>query len=80
MASARRGTGGFAIIYLDLDGFKLVNDTLGHAAGDQVLIEVARRLERLLRVGDTLARLGGDEFAFLCEGVPTRKRGRSPTA
>jgi diguanylate cyclase (GGDEF)-like protein/PAS domain S-box-containing protein len=69
MATARRGAQGFAIIYLDLDGFKLVNDTLGHAAGDQVLVEVARRLERLLRVGDTLARLGGDEFALLCEGV-----------
>jgi diguanylate cyclase (GGDEF)-like protein/PAS domain S-box-containing protein len=69
MATARRTTQGFALIYLDLDGFKLVNDTLGHAAGDQVLIEVARRLERLLRAGDTLARLGGDEFALLCEGV-----------
>jgi diguanylate cyclase (GGDEF)-like protein/PAS domain S-box-containing protein len=69
MASARRSVRGFAIVYLDLDGFKLVNDTLGHAAGDQVLIEVARRLERLLRAGDTLARLGGDEFALLCEEV-----------
>jgi diguanylate cyclase (GGDEF)-like protein/PAS domain S-box-containing protein len=69
MATARRTSLGFAIIYLDLDGFKLVNDTLGHAAGDQVLIEVARRLEQLLRAGDTLARLGGDEFALLCEGV-----------
>jgi diguanylate cyclase (GGDEF)-like protein/PAS domain S-box-containing protein len=69
MARARRGMQGFAIIYLDLDGFKLVNDTLGHAAGDQVLIEVARRLEQLLRAGDTLARLGGDEFALLCEEV-----------
>jgi diguanylate cyclase (GGDEF)-like protein/PAS domain S-box-containing protein len=69
MATARRSAQGFAIIYLDLDGFKLVNDTLGHAAGDQVLVEVAQRLERLLRVGDTLARLGGDEFALLCEGV-----------
>jgi diguanylate cyclase (GGDEF)-like protein/PAS domain S-box-containing protein len=69
MASARRSAQGFAIIYLDLDGFKLVNDTLGHAAGDHVLIDVARRLERLLRAGDTLARLGGDEFALLCEGV-----------
>jgi diguanylate cyclase (GGDEF)-like protein len=69
MAKARRTTEGFAIIYLDLDGFKLVNDTLGHAAGDHVLIEVARRLEGLLRAGDTLARLSGDEFALLCEGV-----------
>jgi diguanylate cyclase (GGDEF)-like protein/PAS domain S-box-containing protein len=69
MATARRSAQGFAIIYLDLDGFKLVNDTLGHAAGDQVLVEVARRLERLLRAGDTLARLSGDEFALLCEGV-----------
>lgn len=69
MASSRRAARGYAIVYLDLDGFKLVNDTLGHAAGDQVLIEVARRLERLLRAGDTLARLGGDEFALLCEEV-----------
>ncbi len=69
MASNRRTARGYAIIYLDLDGFKLVNDTLGHAAGDQVLIEVARRLERLLRAGDTLARLSGDEFALLCEEV-----------
>lgn len=69
MAANRRASLGYAIIYLDLDGFKLVNDTLGHAAGDQVLIEVARRLERLLRAGDTLARLSGDEFALLCEEV-----------
>jgi diguanylate cyclase (GGDEF)-like protein/PAS domain S-box-containing protein len=69
MASNRRSPRGYAIVYLDLDGFKLVNDTLGHAAGDQVLIEVGRRLERLLRAGDTLARLSGDEFALLCEEV-----------
>ena len=69
MASSRRSARGFAIVYLDLDGFKLVNDTLGHAAGDQVLVEVARRLEPLLRAGDTLARLSGDEFALLCEEV-----------
>jgi diguanylate cyclase (GGDEF)-like protein/PAS domain S-box-containing protein len=69
MASNRRTARGYAIVYLDLDGFKLVNDTLGHAAGDQVLIEVARRLERLLRTGDTLARLSGDEFALLCDEV-----------
>ena len=69
MAANRRSAAGYAIVYLDLDAFKLVNDTLGHAAGDQVLIEVARRLERLLRAGDTLARLSGDEFALLCEEV-----------
>jgi diguanylate cyclase (GGDEF)-like protein/PAS domain S-box-containing protein len=69
MAASRRSSKGFAIVYLDLDAFKLVNDTLGHAAGDQVLIEVGRRLERLLRAGDTLARLSGDEFALLCDEV-----------
>src|SRR4029077_20255607 len=69
MVASRRSAAGHAIVYLDLDGFKLVNDTLGHAAGDQVLVEVARRLERLMRAGDTLARLGGDEFALLCEEV-----------
>ena len=69
MASARRETGSFAVIYLDLDTFKPINDTLGHSAGDQVLIEVSRRLEELLREGDTLARLGGDEFAILCEST-----------
>ena len=68
MAAARRG-GNLAVVYLDLDDFKLVNDSLGHAAGDKVLVEVSRRLKRLLRAGDTLARLGGDEFAILCEGV-----------
>jgi diguanylate cyclase (GGDEF)-like protein/PAS domain S-box-containing protein len=68
MAAARRG-GNLAVVYLDLDDFKLVNDSLGHAAGDKVLVEVGRRLQRLLRAGDTLARLGGDEFAILCEGV-----------
>jgi diguanylate cyclase (GGDEF)-like protein/PAS domain S-box-containing protein len=72
MAANRRSAAGYAIVYLDLDAFKLVNDTLGHAAGDQVLIEVARRLERLLRGGDTLARLSGDEFALLCEEVGER--------
>jgi diguanylate cyclase (GGDEF)-like protein len=56
-------------MYIDLDAFKSINDTLGHAAGDHVLVDVARRLEHLLREGDTLARLGGDEFAILCEGV-----------
>jgi diguanylate cyclase (GGDEF)-like protein len=63
----RRGPRPFAVIFVDLDGFKPVNDTAGHAAGDQVLIEVAERLQNALRPGDLLARLGGDEFAVILE-------------
>ncbi len=58
-----------AVGYLDLDSFKPVNDKLGHEAGDQLLIEIARRIKNALREGDTIARLGGDEFVFLLLGL-----------
>jgi diguanylate cyclase (GGDEF)-like protein len=63
MARARRGDYRLAVAYLDLDGFKAINDTHGHAVGDQLLRVVAHRMQRSLRAVDTLARMGGDEFA-----------------
>jgi diguanylate cyclase (GGDEF)-like protein/PAS domain S-box-containing protein len=69
LARAERSGDVVAALYIDLDRFKLVNDSLGHAAGDQVLVEVARRIRALTRGGDLLARLGGDEFMLACPGV-----------
>lgn len=68
---ARRSGRTLALLLLDLDEFKDINDAHGHAAGDQVLIEVARRLRSSLRAGDVIARLGGDEFTVLLPDVPS---------
>ncbi len=72
IAGASRRREKLAVLYLDLDGFKPVNDTCGHAAGDEVLIQVGNRLAAGVRRSDTLARLGGDEFAVLFERIPER--------
>jgi diguanylate cyclase (GGDEF)-like protein len=69
---ARRNGTRIALLFIDLDGFKPVNDRFGHAAGDAVLIELARRLQACVRESDTVARLGGDEFAVLFEDVDDR--------
>ncbi|MGZ4352693.1 MAG: diguanylate cyclase domain-containing protein, partial [Gaiellaceae bacterium] len=68
---SRRDGSGFALLVLDLDNFKEVNDTFGHPSGDALLIDLATRLRRTLRSGDTVARLGGDEFGIIVAGIST---------
>jgi diguanylate cyclase (GGDEF)-like protein/PAS domain S-box-containing protein len=75
MARARRNGRQIAICYMDLDGFKPINDHYGHDAGDRVLILIAQRLEKALRETDTLARLGGDEFALLLTDLASPQEG-----
>ncbi len=69
IAQTRRDGKSMAVGYLDLDGFKPINDRFGHEAGDRLLVEIAQRLKNVLRGTDTVARLGGDEFVFLLPGV-----------
>ncbi|MDB9312829.1 PAS domain S-box protein [Spirulina sp. CS-785/01] len=71
--SKRRGGYLFAVLFLDLDSFKVINDSLGHTIGDYLLVAIARRLESCLRPSDTLARLGGDEFTVLLEDIESRE-------
>lgn len=69
LSAARRENGHVGLLYLDLDRFKEVNDTLGHATGDRLLQEIARRLKHCVRDADTVARVGGDEFVVLLPGI-----------
>jgi diguanylate cyclase (GGDEF)-like protein/PAS domain S-box-containing protein len=75
VADARRTGRPVAAMFLDLDGFKAVNDGLGHRRGDELLVEITRRLRRVVRPGDTVGRLGGDEFAVLCPGADPAEAG-----
>ena len=74
LARRRRERIDVAVFVLDVDGFKLINDSLGHAAGDDVLLALAPRLTAAVRTTDTVARLGGDEFVVICPDIDGRAR------
>jgi diguanylate cyclase (GGDEF)-like protein len=74
LARAERHGSGIAVFFLDLDGFKVLNDTHGHAAGDEILRALADRLREAVRADDTVARFGGDEFVIVCHDVPNEER------
>jgi diguanylate cyclase (GGDEF)-like protein len=74
LAQARRDGKSLAVMYLDLDGFKQVNDTLGHDVGDQLLVQFARRLAAAVRESDTVCRQGGDEFVVLLPGLASERQ------
>jgi diguanylate cyclase (GGDEF)-like protein/PAS domain S-box-containing protein len=74
--SAQRGEGAYALLYIDLDQFKVVNDTCGHQAGDRLLRDVTALLQGRVRASDTIARLGGDEFGVLLEGCTPEQSAR----
>ena len=74
IASAKRANEKLGLLYMDLNGFKQVNDNLGHQAGDSVLVEVSRELERIARDSDFIARLGGDEFAVITPRITDRRQ------
>ena len=76
LTSAQRGEGAYALLYIDLDQFKVVNDTCGHQAGDRLLRDVTGLLQTRVRATDTIARLGGDEFGVLLDGCTVEQTGR----